>query len=611
MTLDSITDFYNNLFTIEIAVFGIIAAAIFVFLQIVYSQFSYREVYGIFKNVFLILFLFISVVTLLMTAAGSLLLSFPGLDPTLGQNIAIKDILRNWVMAFSLLLSFSLSLVLFAIFTFSNISYIRPLRVALLISRKIKSDRVRDFLLKKYGIPVPDDWLFLLRRYGGESVIVHTTREGSIGENHETLEDERSQLESKRQQMEKELSENKKVYEKVKKGIEHAQDPLEPLDALMLRAINNVDLATIGEIQSVLFHISKDFISNYKDDGDSNEWSPNLTITRKYLEYLTGLLRVHLSLCDRQKLDTAKVKILETTGKIAEQVVVANAIDINTLLIFWKEIADDAIGKSREIFSKIIQQYRELADYSFKTGTVDQNNWLNEIFRHLGWLGERLISQRGIEEKPLMLDHDYSNEYDELFEALLSFRYEYCNKYPTSYPLLFFDAIDVVFLQLVPILKQSQVGRLKQNIFDCLYTYSSFAEAAIPIENSRGAALATIRLKDSYNKLLDESLEESAKEAIDLLVRVCALAARNRDKLVKVEFIGSKNLDEYIMDVVTGSPLRDKVTASVREVYLHSDHWDSDWNFVLEMGKRLGTNFGFMFDWETGEYYPEDDPRRR
>jgi len=94
--MDSIVSFYNNLFAIEIAVFGIIAAAIFVFLQIVYSQFSYREVYGIFKNVFLILFLVISTITLLLTAAGSLLLSFPELKPTLGANLVINDIFRNW-----------------------------------------------------------------------------------------------------------------------------------------------------------------------------------------------------------------------------------------------------------------------------------------------------------------------------------------------------------------------------------------------------------------------------------------------------------------------------------------------------------------------------------
>jgi hypothetical protein len=197
--MDSIVSFYNNLFAIEIAVFGIIAAAIFVFLQIVYSQFSYREVYGIFKNVFLVLYLIISTITLLLTAAGSLLLSFPELNPILGANLAVHDILRNWVVASSLLVSFLLSLALFAVFTFSNIGNIRPSRVALLISKRIGNDQIKNYLLRKYGVPAPDDWLFMLKQYGGDFILVRS-RELESDEKHEMSEEERAQIESKKQQ---------------------------------------------------------------------------------------------------------------------------------------------------------------------------------------------------------------------------------------------------------------------------------------------------------------------------------------------------------------------------------------------------------------------------
>lgn len=605
--MDSIVSFYNNLFAIEIAVFGIIAAAIFVFLQIVYSQFSYREVYRIFKNVFLILYLIISISALLVTAAGSLLLSFPGLNPILWANLTPSDIFRNWVVASSLLSSFLLSLTLFAVFTFSNISSIRPSRVALLISKRIGNDQIKNYLLKKYGIPAPDSWLFLLRQYGGDFALIHSTGLES-DERHEISEEERAQIESKKRQLEKTLSENKKTYEKVKKVVENAQDPMEPLDALMLKAINNVDLATIHEIQSVLLRISADFIGSYKDDRDSKEWSPYSGINQKYLENLTELLRVHLSMCDRQKLDPVKIRILETSEKIANQVIAANANEINVILTFWKETADNAIGKSREIFSEVIQLYRSLANYAFKKGIEDNNNWLDEIFRDLGWLGERLISRQGIEEKPLMRDHYYYNEYDQLFEALLSFRSEYNDKYPTSYPLIYFDAVYVIFRQLLSIFKKSQSGRLRENIFDCIYIYSSFAEAAILKGNSRGAALATARLKEGYDKLVSEGLEESAKEAIGLLARIGGMAAHHRNKLEKVDFLSNKPIDQYVMDILETSQLRDAVISEVRESYMHLD---SDRGFMIEMGKRLQTNFGFMFDWTTGELYPEDDPRRK
>lgn len=38
---------------------------------------------------------------------------------------------------------------------------------------------------------------------------------------------------------------------------------------------------------------------------------------------------------------------------------------------------------------------------------------------------------------------------------------------------------------------------------------------------------------------------------------------------------------------------------------------DARWRFTTKAGARLRTNFGMMFDWETGELYPDNDPRRR
>lgn len=603
--MDSVASFYNNLFAIEIAVFGIIAAAIFVFLQIVYSQFSYREVYGIFKNVFLILFLVISMITLLLTAAGSLLISFPELNPAFSANLGVNSIFRNWTVAFSLLFLFLLSLVLFAVFTFRNISYIRPSKVALLISKGIKREQIQDYLLNKYGITPPDHWLFLSRPM--DFVTVRSAG-FDTDERQELSEEERAQIESKKQRVERQLSDNKKTYEKVKQVVEHAQDPIEPLNALMLRAINNVDLGTISETQSILLDISADFIENCRNDRNAKEWSPYSGMSQKYLEYLTDLFRVHLSMCDRQKLDSVKLTILETSEKIAYKVISVDLNGLDIILTFWKEVADNAIGKSREIFNKIMQLYRNLADCAFERGIDDNKNWLDEIFRHLGWLGERLISRHGIEEKPLMRDHKYFNEYDQLFEILLTCSHEYNNKYQTSYPLIYFDFVDVIFLQLVSVAKKAQSQVLKENIFSCLYVYSSFAEVAIPKGNSNGAALATTRLKDSYDKLVSEGLEESANEAIGLLVIIGGMAARYKDKLQKVEFIRGGLIDQYIKDTIVTSPCRDKIISAIREARIHQD---ADWDFVVEMGKRLETNFGFMFDWTTGELYPEDDPRRR
>lgn len=606
--MDAAVSFYNNLFTVEITVFGIIAAALFVFLQIVYTQFSYRETHLVFRNILLILYFVISTFTLLLTVASSFLLTFPAINLFLGSGIPIRDIISNWVLALFLLSAFLVSLILFVVFTSSNISYIRPSRIALLISKKTRNEQIRDYLLKKYGVPAPDDWLFLLRRYTEGSASLFVPEEGS-GVGYEIAEEKQAKKERRKREAEKELSDNKKIYEKINRKVENAKDPLEPLDALMLRAINNVDLAAISEVQSVLVRVSANFVGKNKEDEDTKEWSPYSYVIRKYVEYLTGMVGVYLSLCDKQNIDFAKIRILEMTGEIARPVFSASQNGIGVLLDFWKKIGDDSIGKSREVFITIIELYSNVALHAFEKGDVDHNNCLNEIFKNLGWLGERLISQRGIETKPLMRDFEYSSEYDALLGALLTFGDKYRTAFPTSYPFIFFDAIDVVFRQLVPILKQNSKSRIRENVFDCLYTYSSFAEAAIPKRNARGAALAALRLRQEYEILLSDGLDDQAKEALKLLIFLGALAFEHKDTLESVEFLANKSLADYCMDIAVASPYRDVTVSQVRESYIRSDF--SKWSYVLEMGKRLGTNFGFMFDWTTGELYPEDDPRRR
>lgn len=86
------------------------------------------------------------------------------------------------------------------------------------------------------------------------------------------------------------------------------------------------------------------------------------------------------------------------------------------------------------------------------------------------------------------------------------------------------------------------------------------------------------------------------------------MVAHHRNKLEKVDFLSNKPIDQYVMDILETSQLRDAVISEVRESYMHLD---SDRGFMVEMGKRLQTNFGFIFDWSTGELYPEDDPRRK
>ncbi len=611
--IETVINFYNNLFAIEITVFGIIAATIFVFLQIVYSQFSYREVGVIFKNIYLVLYLFLSTTTLLLTAAGSLFLSFSASNLISKSDFILGAIFLNREIASVILLFFFISLILFIFLVLSNLRYMRPSMIALLIGNKIKTKQISNFLLKKYGVPEPDRWILsadLYKDISKDNLFKYLNIKILGKKNYKLTKEEQEEIEKREKEIENKIVTYKENYDRIKKEIEQSKNPFEPLEALLLKAINSVDLKIVEEVYSILIKTSKYFIeshgTNYKDD-----WSPNYGIVEKYLNHLIETLRLYMDMCDRQHLEVVEIQILEASKNITPQLLIRNnQLEIKIILAFWKEVADRAIGNSPQIFGKVIRLYRDLGDYAFEKGVEINKEWLDEIFRNLGWLGERLLSKKGIEEKPIMSDDYYSTEYDQLFNALFSYSYGYNNEYPESYPLIYFDAIYVIFLQLISRYKEDRNYGVKNNIFDCMYTYSSFAKEAIAKGNSNGAALATMRLKECYEHLIKEGLEESAKEAIELLVSVGGQAAGYKGKLGGVEFL-PKKIDEYIIDIIEASPFRDAINSEIKEIYIKGGgDRDGIWEFIKALGKRMETNFGFMFDWETGELYAENDPRR-
>ena len=591
--MDSVIAFYNNLFTIEVAVFGIIAAAVFVFIQIVYSQFSYRGIYLLFKNTLLILYFILSTSSLLLTAIGSFILSFPNIDSLMG-NILTVELFRNEVFA-SILLFFSiLSLAFFISFLIINIRYIRPSKVAILISKKISNNMIQDYLLKKYGVPAPDDWLTLLQL---QNTLSHNHKEGKGI----------SKEQSTNKQSEEQLTNNLTIYENTQKKVAQASDPLDSLDALMFTAIKNSDLVTISEINTLLLSISTSFIDNNVYEKETTEWSPYLGLIQKYFNYFTDRMKIYLEICDRHNFTAAKIKILELSEMVSKQNMFKCSSEIYSFFELWQETADKSIEESPQVFIKLIEVYDNLLNVFFKEGLEKYSNQIDEIFRHLGWLGERLISLKGIEDKPLMhVLHD-TNEFDQLFNSVFSYSYKYNHHYQDSYPLIYFDLIYVLIRQFIAVYKAQKSVTLKENVFDCLYVYSSFAKAAISHRNSRGAALAYTRLKECYDELLGEHLEECAKEAIKLLVNIGGISSRHKEELQKVEFL-SKSIHEEVIDLAAISPFRNEVES---EVWNSHVGMDSDWDFVIEMGKRMQTNFGFMFDWETGKLYPDDDPKRK
>jgi len=174
----------------------------------------------------------------------------------------------------------------------------------------------------------------------------------------------------------------------------------------------------------------------------------------------------------------------------------------------------------------------------------------------------------------------------------------------------YFDALYVVIRKLIEIYTETQKPTISENIYSMAYAYVSFAKSAILVGNANGASLASIRIREVYQKLKEASLHKEAKNIISLLLKVGMLSAAHKDKLTRVDFI-DQPLNTWVMDVIVKS--NEDIRGEVMDSYMDTV-WENHtgvWGFITELGVRMGTNFGLMFDATNGKIYSNDDPRRR
>jgi hypothetical protein len=154
--MSGLAGFYNNLFTIQVTVFGIIIAAVFVLVQIA-AAFSDRHSLRLLTDRILIIYFILSVPTLVLTATGGLLLSFQKHNFVPFWNLHFRPLLTaSWTPALLLFLT-GMSVLMFIWFVYRNLRYLHPHRILLLASQSVKPHEIRLFLFNEYGIDPPHE----------------------------------------------------------------------------------------------------------------------------------------------------------------------------------------------------------------------------------------------------------------------------------------------------------------------------------------------------------------------------------------------------------------------------------------------------------------------
>jgi len=499
------------------------------------------------------------------------------------------------------------AILFFIILIVKDISYLQPHRAIFLLLKNTSYNQIRDFLWKKYGLEPPYNLKF---RFVGPIL-------EDIKRPKEPKKTKEARLKKKYQEEDEELKRIEAEINIIIKRVEHSEDPMLPIRDMMIQFIKKSDLSSLEESSVLVGQITKTFFKSLPKT--SKKWKPENVLALKYTQHLIELLETVLEVADKERLESAKRILLDSSYKIALKFFEnRNFSELDKIEELWQKIADASIGKSTVLFQNIIGYYRNIGEMLFKLlkdnayqKPIDGEIIIDNLFRYIGWLGERLLIKLPLEETPLFRNLVYSTEYDDYYDCLITFSDIYNNDQPEAYPLIYFDALMVVMRRLVKIYKNDKKSQIYENIFSIAYAFSSFAKVAIQVENGDGAFLASSMIKETYKNLKDAGLDKEANDVIKLLVRVGIIAAANKDKLVTARFIMDKPLDQWVIEELANA--HEDIADEVIESYIKTTggSHETRWGFIAELGKRMGTNFGLMFDPTTGMLYADNDPRRR
>lgn len=612
--MENLISFYNTLFGIEVTVFGIIFATIFVFVQLVFSKFSHRQLTYIFLDKFLILYLVISLLNIALTVGGSYFLSLPAHNFLPWFDLNTNVIVSSPIYVLICVILFFISIGIFGFIVANNLPYLSPKTILILYSKKIQYKQIRDFLLNKYGVSIPYKYeVFRYSKYTSMLSEIEATDE--------------KEIEKIRKETDKKAKKDKKIYDDIVSKsketeieVSNAEDPLLPLSELTSSLIVNLDSHSLQEAVKCVEDIIDDFFTSAPKLN--KKWIPEEEIATKFTNYIIEFIDEQFEIAAIQDVTSLQKKLISLTKTLAFELYRRG--DLNEVKIvqeYWKRLANESINKNPFVFKEIVSYYKSLNEKVFEDIKGKKPNKPNSrlgivgdevielTFKNVGWLAERLLTKKELEVKPLMQDYDYRTELDDVIDLLIFFEDDYVKDHPDLYPLIYFDALEVVYMKLVEIYAGDRDNHeLENSIYSLLGVYSYFAESAITVKNIEGASLAATRLSRTFRHAEQNKADKFTKYITEQILRLGAEASKAKKKS---GFLG--NLDDWAIEELKKGKDIKVISGEVMEIFIKTMGKDSEkvWKYITKLGLALGSNFGLMFDWMTGETYAKDDPRRR
>ena len=501
--MDNLASFYNSLLGIEIAIFGIICAVIIVFIQLLFSTYSYKHIGYILRNKYLLSFFSISAIDLTITSMCSYFLSLSNHNLFPRINFDIDEIIQNQFSPLCCILLLAISSFVFLVYVVKNISYLQPHRGIFLLAKSINFTNIIDFILEKND-----------PRSKIKSQINIVREKDEIDYVKSLTNEELLECINKSNNNPKKKSISKTLKKRIAK-----EDPLLPIRDMMIQFIKRSELSSLMEAEILLSSITKDFFIGVNQSTQQDKSHLVLYFSNHYSEILSTLLEI----ADKEGTNSAKKIILTASSDFSILLFQNHYINPQkSILKIWQDFADSSIDNSPAIFREIINHYRLIGEnaifmYNSSLSVIekeDLKNILEEVFMNIGWLGERLLIKKYFEELPIMINLGYNSNFDTIKYCLDTFSNNLIKNMPDENPSIFFDALYVIIKKLIEIRKENHSQRVEELIYHFISSHYLFADEALKVNNVKGAESAVIFLQAEHSDLKNAGLFLSAKDVL-------------------------------------------------------------------------------------------------
>lgn len=566
-SLDSLIDLYTTLFVLVITALGALMASIIALTQLLERFLVSKSARNIvYSQVLMAAFLLIALAGAI-SLVPMVLLSMESHNFLPWVNLGIDQIFAGHVyvaLAVSLFLIATTGVIAFI---YQASQYLIPANAIAFLKDSQKDESVASFFqIKSTTKPVhPIRFSFLLDEEA----------EGSVSD------------EAKEAKYSKDL----KKYEKDKTKLEKMENPLFPLEAYLTHSIRD---GNITITRKALRALEECIVSNVADTKFHGAYA--------LIYYYKTVLQNADELARSIGLRSVSQELLESSSRVSEELITNKRYaEVNILFEYWQSLTGEMLGKDSPLFRQGVGIIGSTGRTLLKT---KEASWeqirdiVDNISRTLGWLGENLLKQPP-ERRALMINSNYSTEFDEIMNAVLEVGWGIRNDRPETYPLIHFDSIFVIANKLAPYVTDDEYNNDDGNsLFSLAYDMYSCGESAVEANNMRGACLALLRLEQQCKIAEENGLRRYKQNILDAILRLGALAAGKELEGI-ADFLvtrGVSNLSEASIESLKkhaeGYDLSSEAHEVTVKLAVGGDNYDKVKQYLSKAGHALGTDFG-------------------